>query len=178
MQICISLMTSARSLCGMWRGVFIRCTATRGCFTHANKEWGWNLSFKLMLMSICIFLPSHVEFICIIWSRSACRRSYFRHFAQHSGTLVYLCDKPHFSEIFPSGSQPEIISTLALPPGASNQYDAVVWSVASCVAREAASDSLLVASGATKLVTFFKLAWRQHEGLHSDGRPHRSGFDC
>lgn len=146
----------------------------RGCITRANEDWGRNLSFKLMLMPICIFLPLHVEFICIIWSRSACCRSYFRHFAQHSGTLVYLCDKPHFSEIFPSGSQPEIISTLALPPGASNQYDAVVWSVASC---EAASDSLLVASGSTEPATSFKLARRQHEGLDSAGRPHRSGFE-
>lgn len=80
-----------------------------------------------------------MEFICIIWSRSARCRSYFRRFAQHSGTLVYLCDKPHFSEIFPSGSQPEIISALALPPGASNQYDAVFWSVASCDPRKVAS---------------------------------------
>lgn len=148
--------------------MFLRRTATQGCITGANEECGRNLSFKLMLMSICILLPLHVEFTCIIWSRSACCCRYFKHFAQHSGTLVYLCDKPHFSEIFPSGSQPEIISTLALPPGASNQYEAVVWSVASCDPRKAASDSLLVAPGATKLATFFKLTRQQHEGLDSE----------
>lgn len=62
----------------------------------------------------------------------------FKAFCATFGTLVYLSDKPHFSEISPSGSQPEIISTAALPPGASDQYDAVVWSVLSCRPQNAA----------------------------------------
>lgn len=63
----------------------------------------------------------------------------FKAFCATFGTLDYLSDKPHFSEIFPSGSQPEIISTAAFPPGASDQYDAVVWSVPSCRPQKAAS---------------------------------------
>lgn len=63
----------------------------------------------------------------------------FKGFCATFGTLVFLADKPHFSEIFPSGSLPEIISTAALPPAASDRYDAEVWSGLSCHPQKAAS---------------------------------------
>lgn len=88
------------------------------------QEWGWNLSFKLILTSICINLPLHVEFICITQSRLDLCRSYF---AQPSGLLFTSLINHTSLRFFPQEVSPEIISTVALPPGASDQYDAAVW---------------------------------------------------